>query len=268
MFQDKARSAGGGGSPDPAHANEQRADSGLFSLAVIAGHYRIAADPFQIAHDSGLGTHSATGEDIVRAATRIGLKARLLHGQQIGRLETAPLPAIIGLADGSYRIVVTRMPDGRFRIANPLTRTVQDEAPEAVEALWSGEMILVARRWGGAGTDPANFGFKWFLPSIWRYRRPLSHVLIASLFIQVFALITPLFFQLVIDKVLVHQSQSTLIVVVVGLVAIGLFDTLLQYVRSYVLNHTTSRIDVELGSRLFDHLLRLPLAYFETRPAG
>ena len=96
MFQDNARPGGAGGAPDPANANEQRADSGLFSLAVIAGHYRIAADPFQIAHDSGLGTHSATGEDIVRAATRIGLKARLLHGQQIGRLETAPLPAIIG----------------------------------------------------------------------------------------------------------------------------------------------------------------------------
>ncbi len=71
-----------------------------------------------------------------------------------------------------------------------------------------------------------------------------------------------------IDKVLVHKSVSTLIVVVVGLALIGVFDVTLQYLRTFALNHTTSRIDVELGARLFDHLLRLPLGYFETRPAG
>lgn len=116
--------------------------------------------------------------------------------------------------------------------------------------------------------DPVTFGFSWFLPSIWRYRRPFGHLLIASLFIQLFALVTPLFFQVVVDKVLVHRGESTLLVVVVGLFLIGLFDVILQYLRSYALNHTTSRVDVELGSRLFDHLLRLPLSYFETRAAG
>ncbi|MBV9953805.1 MAG: type I secretion system permease/ATPase, partial [Pseudolabrys sp.] len=95
-----------------------------------------------------------------------------------------------------------------------------------------------------------------------------AHVIVASLFIQMFALVTPLFFQVVIDKVLVHRALSTLIVVAVGLAVVSLFDVILQYLRSYALSHTTSRIDVELGSRLFDHLLRLPLAYFETRPAG
>jgi subfamily B ATP-binding cassette protein HlyB/CyaB len=93
-------------------------------------------------------------------------------------------------------------------------------------------------------------------------------VLAASLFVQLFALVTPLFFQIVIDKVLVHKGASTLVVVVIGLAVIGLFDVTLQYLRTYALSHTTSRIDVELGARLFDHLLRLPLAYFETRPAG
>src|SRR5271170_7332347 len=143
-----------------------------------------------------------------------------------------------------------------------------DVSVEDVAAAWDGEIILVTRRWGGAGFDPSTFGFRWFLPSIWRYRVPLAHVLIASLFVQLFALITPLFFQIVIDKVLVHKGLSTLIVIVVGLAAIGLFDVTLQYLRAYALNHTTSRIDVELGARLFDHLLRLPLGYFETRPAG
>ena len=93
-------------------------------------------------------------------------------------------------------------------------------------------------------------------------------MLIASLFIQIFALVTPLFFQVIIDKVLVHKGIATLVVIVIGLAGIGLFDVTLQFLRSYVLSHTSSRIDVELGARLFHHLLRLPLAYFETRPTG
>ena len=128
--------------------------------------------------------------------------------------------------------------------------------------------MLVTRRFGGPGADPAAFDFSWFLPSIWRYRKAIGHFLFASLFIQLFALVTPLFFQVVVDKVLVHNGGSTLIVIVVGLVLIGLFDVTLQYLRTYVLTHTTSRIDVELGARLFDHLLRLPLSFFETRATG
>lgn len=244
-----------------------RPDGGLLSLASIAGHYRIAADPFQLAHDLGLGARRASADDIVRAATRIGLKSRLCTDQQIKRLDSVPMPAILGTKDG-YRILVLRLADGKIRIADPLTRVVRDQTPAELAATWTGEIILVTRRWGGAGINPATFGFRWFLPSIWRYRSPLAHVLIASLFVQLFALVTPLFFQIVIDKVLVHKGLSTLIVIVVGLLAIGLFDVTLQYLRAYALSHTTSRIDVELGSRLFDHLLRLPLSYFETRPTG
>ncbi len=246
----------------------QRPDSGLVALASIAGHYRIAADPFQLAHDLGLGARAASGEDVVRAAIRLGLKARLLQNEQPRRLYAVPTPGILRMKDGGYRILVQRLVDGRLRIADPLTRTVRDDSADDAAPDWNGEIILVTRRFGGAGIDPATFGFRWFLPSIWRYRGPLAHVLVASLFVQLFALVTPLFFQIIIDKVLVHKGLSTLIVIVTGLVAIGLFDVTLQYLRSYALSHTTSRIDVELGSRVFDHLLRLPLSYFETRPTG
>jgi len=88
------------------------------------------------------------------------------------------------------------------------------------------------------------------------------------LFVQLFALVTPIFFQLVVDKVLVHKGMSTLVVLIVGMVSLGFFETTLQFLRTYTLSHTTNRIDVELGRRLFHHLFRLPLAYFETRAAG
>ena len=93
-------------------------------------------------------------------------------------------------------------------------------------------------------------------------------MLLASLFVQIFALVTPLFFQVVVDKVLVHKGVSTLFVLVIGLAVMGNFDVVLQYLRTYALSHTTNRIDVELGQKLFHHLLHLPLGYFETRPAG
>jgi subfamily B ATP-binding cassette protein HlyB/CyaB len=109
---------------------------------------------------------------------------------------------------------------------------------------------------------------RWFLPTIWRYRRPLGYVLAASLFVQIFGLTTPLFFQVVVDKVLTHRGYETLFVLVGGLVVIGVFDVVLQYLRTYALSHTTNRIDVELGQRLFAHLLRLPISYFETRSTG
>jgi subfamily B ATP-binding cassette protein HlyB/CyaB len=96
----------------------------------------------------------------------------------------------------------------------------------------------------------------------------LGEVLVASFFLQLFALISPLFFQVVIDKVLVHRSMSTLDVLMIGLIAIAVFETVLGILRTYLFSHTTNRIDVELGARLFRHLLALPIAYFQARRVG
>jgi ATP-binding cassette, subfamily B, bacterial HlyB/CyaB len=130
------------------------------------------------------------------------------------------------------------------------------------------DAILIARELDETAKDERSFGLNWFLPSIWRYRQHLLQVLLASLFIQLFGLVTPLFFQAVIDKVLDHRSYATLHVLTVGLILIGLFDVVLQLMRTYLLSHTTNRIDVELGQRLFSHLLRLPIAYFDSRGTG
>ncbi len=113
-----------------------------------------------------------------------------------------------------------------------------------------------------------RFDFSWFVPAVVKYRKLLLEVLLVSFVLQFFALITPLFFQVVTDKVLVHRGLSTLDVIAVGLLAVSLFEVTLTALRSYVFAHTTSRIDVELGARLFRHLLSLPLAYFQARRVG
>ena len=178
------------------------------------------------------------------------------------------MPAILRLNNSNFVVLTNKLADGNYRLASAGTREGGITSAEQLAEIWSGEAILIGRRLGGAGISPKALNYQWFSSTIWRYRKPISHVLVASIFVQLFALITPLFFQIVIDKVLPHKGGSTLIVVVAGLFLIGAFDVILQYLRSYALNHTTSRIDVELGARLFDHLLKLPLAYFETRPTG
>jgi subfamily B ATP-binding cassette protein HlyB/CyaB len=244
------------------------ADTGLIAVAMVAAYYRIAVDPVQLQHEMALKAADSTAEDLVRAARRIGLKARLITSANPDRLSAIPLPAIIGLKAGGFGILSAGPQKGVFRLIDVLRQAPKDTSREDIAAASTGTVILITKRLGGIGADPKTFGFTWFLPSIWRYRKALSHVLIASLFVQMFALATPLFFQLVIDKVLVHKGWSTLVVLVVGLATVGLFESIMQYLRSYTLNHTTNRIDVELGRRLFHHLFRLPLAYFETRPAG
>ncbi|MDR4472274.1 MAG: ABC transporter transmembrane domain-containing protein [Nitrospira sp.] len=111
-------------------------------------------------------------------------------------------------------------------------------------------------------------GLTWFIPAVLKYRRLLGEVVLASFFLQVCALLTPLFTQVIIDKVFVHKGFTTPAVMAVGMLVLALFDALLGGLRTYVFAHTTNRIDVGLGAQLFRHLLALPLAYFEARRVG
>jgi subfamily B ATP-binding cassette protein HlyB/CyaB len=114
----------------------------------------------------------------------------------------------------------------------------------------------------------ARFDFTWFIPAVVKYRKMLAEVLMISLVLQLIGLATPMFFQVVMDKVLVNHAMQTLNVIAVGLVGATLFEAVLTAIRTYVFAHTSSKIDVELGARLFRHLLNLPVAYFQARRVG
>lgn len=242
-------------------------DSGLAALCAVANYYRIASRPETLAHDLGQQIGTQTRE-VLRAAKMVRLKGRLVTVKTPERLASLPVPALLVLEAGGFAIMSGRTEDGQFRVVEPISFKAELLDYDGVMARCGGHCILLQRKFLGPGSEPGRFTFAWFLPSLWRYRKAFGHVLLASLFVQLFALITPLFFQIVVDKVLAHRSYSTLIVLVIGLAAIGLFDVVLQYLRTYALAHTTNRIDVELGQRMFRHLMRLPLSYFETRPAG
>jgi subfamily B ATP-binding cassette protein HlyB/CyaB len=254
-------------SASPLSEERSLGTDGLLALQLVAAVHHVGCDISQLRHELGIGERSATANDIVRAGKLLKLKTRLLTNQPPTSLNTVPAPAIFQLKSGQFVIYGRRYPDGRLRIVDAVSRAARILSAEELAQEWSGTIVLIARRFN-LDQVPGNFGIRWFLPSVWKYRRPLASVLVASLFIQVCALATPLLFQITIDKVLVHHGFSTLVMVVVGMLALGFFGVALQWLRTYVLSHTASRIDVELGAKLFDHMLRLPLAYFEKRSAG
>ena len=246
----------------------------LAALCVLARFHQIAADPATLAHQLGLQPSETTStEDLLRAAKHLGLKAKLSR-TTTDRLPLSPLPALAQLRspDGDMRTVVLAQCDGqRVLLQDPAaagaTARPVIESMEAFAAQWTGELILVTSRASLAG-DLAKFDFSWFIPSLIKHRKLLGEVLLISFMLQLFALISPLFFQVVMDKVLVHRGMTTLDVLVIGLVVVVVFESLLNGLRTYVFSHTTSRIDVELGARLFRHLVQLPLAYFQARRVG
>jgi subfamily B ATP-binding cassette protein HlyB/CyaB len=120
----------------------------------------------------------------------------------------------------------------------------------------------------GALNKQAEFGFNWFIPELLKHKRIWRDVLIASLIIQLLGLVTPLFTQVIIDKVVVHRTQSTLIVIGIALAVFMVFSALLSWVRQYLILHTGNRVDAVLGHAVFEHLFKLPPRYFEHRPTG
>ena len=212
-----------------------------------------------------MGTSRVGVTEILRCSREFGLKARAQRSSW-NRLAVTPLPAIAALRDGSF-LILGKVVDDRLLVQRPLASRPESMTQAELEAVWDGDIILMTRR--AALTDLSRrFDIGWFLGAVHKYRRLLGEVLIASFFLQVFALVAPLFFQVVIDKVLVHRSISTLDVLVAGLVALTLFETVLGTLRVHLFAHTTNRIDVELGARLFRHLMALPIAYFQTRRVG
>ncbi|MEO7390827.1 MAG: type I secretion system permease/ATPase [Ramlibacter sp.] len=244
----------------------------LRALCAIARFHQIAADPATLAHQLGLQPSEAIGSDeLLRAAKHLGLKAKV-SSTTAPRLQLTPLPALAAMRcqDGPTGYVILAQCDGqRVLFQDPSASGPRPtiESLEAFTAQWTGELILVTSRASLAG-ELARFDFSWFIPALVKYRKLLGEVLLISFMLQLFGLVSPLFFQVVMDKVLVHKGLTTLDVLVVGLVIVVIFESTLNGLRAYVFSHTTSRIDVELGARLFRHLVQLPLAYFQARRVG
>ncbi|MEQ6343026.1 MAG: type I secretion system permease/ATPase [Gammaproteobacteria bacterium] len=241
-------------------------DTGLACVVLLARFFGLPIDPNQLQHQFGQTGRLFDATDILLAAKHLGLKAKAIESNW-ARLADTPLPAIVQHHDGHY-FIVAKIDGDKVLIQDPLEQRPLILPREIFEKAWCGKLILFTRRAKLAEGGVGKFDFTWFIPAIIKHRRLFGEVLIASFFIQLFALVTPLFFQVVIDKVLVHKGLTTLDVLLFGLVVISLFEVVLGGLRTYLYSHTAHRIDVSLGAKLFRHMLALPLAYFEARRVG
>ncbi|MCE7975709.1 MAG: type I secretion system permease/ATPase, partial [Nitrospira sp. NTP1] len=250
---------------DPRSSAASRPDTGLLCLLLVARFHDVSIDGGQIQHQFGLSGQTLTTNALVRAAKHVGLKSGCV-ATSWDDLATTPLPAIARQTDGTH-VVLAKVQGEQVLLQDPLKERPRILSKEEFLATWSGSLLLCTKR-AGLRIEDLPFDITWFIPAVLKYRRLLGEVVLASFFLQVFALLTPLFTQVVIDKVLVHKGFTTLHVMAAGMLALALFDALLSGLRTHLFAHTTNRIDVGLGAQLFRHLLALPLAYFEARRVG
>jgi subfamily B ATP-binding cassette protein HlyB/CyaB len=205
----------------------QPQDGGLTVLVQLLRAHGIGADAGQIRHQAG-GTAIGVDE-MLRIAKRFELKARCVSSNW-KRLLSSPVPAIAALSDGDF-LLVGKAVDDKVMVQSPTEPKPKMLTRAEFEAVWDRRLIFFARR--ASLQDLARrFDVTWFVGAIYKYRWLLGEVLLASFVLQLFALVSPLFFQVVIDKVLVHRGLTTLDVLVLGLVIVSVFETVLGTLRT------------------------------------
>jgi subfamily B ATP-binding cassette protein HlyB/CyaB len=242
-------------------------------IAAIAQHHRLQINPERLIEDYALVAEEPSPATVLRIASDIGLKAKFDKLSWDGlQAQGGVFPLIARMNDGNCVIVMaaSAKDGGQVAILNPLA----DNATGVLVlerdkfcSLWGGDVFLVKRLYA-LPEQNQPFGFRWFIPEILKQKAALRDIAIAAIAMHFLALASPIFFQLVIDKVLVHQSAATLWVLAVGIVAALIFEALFGYLRQLLTLSATNKIDMRLTRRTFAHLLSLPIDYFETTTAG
>jgi subfamily B ATP-binding cassette protein HlyB/CyaB len=245
-------------------------NSGLIAYATVLALHRIAVDPAQLRHSLG-HDRPIEADDLKRIAKRQEeVRAKSVR-TRFEKLAQTPLPALANGPSGWF--IIAKVSDDEVLIQPPC-RDQDGVQPQimkidrsALDAMWSGELLLVTTREGIGGVTRA-FDVTWFIPQIVKYRRLIGEVLLVTLAINLLGLASPLFFQNVIDKVLVHNTLDTLTILVIGFGVVSVWETAFGWLRTRLYSETSQKIDVELGAKLFRHLLGLNLSYFEARRVG
>jgi subfamily B ATP-binding cassette protein HlyB/CyaB len=239
--------------------------TGLICLEVISKLNQVPVDIRAIIREYGLAESELTQPEFIRILKNKGFKAKSKY-MSLGKLEKYPLPAIFRDKESGYGVLLKLNPEAKKLLYfSPLQKQAQEKSYEEFEQHTTGELIIVHPRTLHAGV---KFGFKWFFNEILHYKKIIGEVLLGSFIVQLFGLITPLFTQVILDKVVVHHTMTTLDVLGVAFLAIMGFEFLLNLSRNYIFAHTANKIDAKLGAKLFRHLFALPFTYFESRKVG
>jgi ATP-binding cassette, subfamily B, bacterial HlyB/CyaB len=245
----------------------------LECLALVARHHGVDMSAERLIHDYAVDNRPVTTRQLLRIARDAGLRARRteLTWHSLVRLGDA-YPILAQLENGNWVVVASVVPGGEqeiIRVLDPLA-----QRPEVLllterdfSKSWRGSVVLVKRDYRLVDADQP-FGFRWFVPELIRQRALFRDVAVAAFVLYGLGLTMPIFFQLVIDKVLVHQSYATLTVLTAGMAVALAFDAAFTFLRRYLLLYATNKIDIRVATRTFGHLLDLPISLFEQASAG
>ena len=242
-------------------------------LSLLARHHGVDLTPERLVHDFALDGGEIPHHLLVRMVQDHGLKAKVtkVTWEQLAVLGGA-FP-VLGLLANGNGVIFSGMRDENGVLELAVIDPLADRpgflfvTREKLAEVWSGHILLLKRQHDLRDFDQP-FGLRWFVPEILKQSRTFGHVALAAVFLHLIGLATPFFFQIVIDKVLVHNSLATLYVLSIGVVVALGFDTALSFLRNYLLLWATNKIDARLASRTFEHLMRLPMHFFEQSSAG
>lgn len=240
--------------------------TGLIAIDTIAKINRLNIDIRSVIREHSLSEKELEVEELLVIMKSFDFKAKL---KEISAEEIAikyPLPAIMVNTDGSYSILLKiDREKHRALIFNIKEEKTADVTFEELVLLTNNKYIILSHN---LINSQVAFGFKWFFNEILSYKQVISEVMVGSFIVQLFGLVTPLFTQVILDKVIVHRSVTTLDVLAFAFITVTIFELLLNFSRKYIFLHTACKIDAKLGAKLFKHLFSLPFTYFESRKVG
>jgi subfamily B ATP-binding cassette protein HlyB/CyaB len=239
-------------------------DTGLQCLKAVANTLGVAVDEGKITADYG-GVTAMDTNILLKSAKRLNLKANLLK-VTCSEFMAIHVPAIAVMQDGSYCVISSKNSTHTL-LYDPSVGHPEAITLEQFFAGWSGEIIVIKKPFGMKSLL-YRYNLAWFIPTIRKYKNIFMEILMASFFLQLLGLVTPLVTQVIIDKVIVNKGDATLDVLAAALFIVALFQAIMGILRTYLSAHTTNKLDIILGARLFHHLIMLPLRYFELRRVG
>ena len=240
--------------------------SALTALEIVGKLNRISIDSRSIIKEYALSENEPSIEELTRIAKHQGFRSSIKKLPIEKIIKNYPLPAIVLKKDGTYMSIIQVNEEKKELLVFDITSKEPYIMSYGEYEIISSAKVIVLRH--KMLSQQVRFGFGWFYAQMLNYKKIIGEVLLASFILQLFGLVTPLFTQVILDKVLVHRSMTTLDVLAIAFVAVAVFDFIINLIRNYIFVHTTSKIDAKLGAKLFHHLLALPIAYFEKRKVG
>ena len=244
---------------------EKTQDSGLACFMIVMKFHGIPITKEQADSLAVLDGGQKAGEiEIIQSAKALKMRAKLCR-LKINKLGNITAPIIAKNKNGEF-FIIAKSKEEDFMVLFPDKIQPEVLSKEELAQIWDGTSVLITKK--GIVDREAVFSFKWFILTILKFKKEFIQVLLAVFIIQILGILTPVMTQVVVDKVLVHRSISTLNVIVIGIAIVYVYELILGLSKNYVFTHTTNRIDVMLSYKLFKHLFALPLKYFESRRVG